>query len=377
MNLGLYIHIPFCSQKCFYCDFPSYSGLDYLYSDYIAALSREISDRGGLLSDYTVDTVFIGGGTPTILPAGLLENLMENLQKNFNISSNAEISIEANPGTVEESKLKLLRSAGVNRISFGVQSFSNDLLKAIGRIHTAEDAIQSVNLAHRCGFNNINIDLMYGLPNQSLEHLKSSLLKAYDLEIQHLSVYGLKIEEGTLFADSSEKGLLKLPEDSLEDQMYEFVIKENIRHGYDRYEISNFAKCGYECQHNLKYWNFEPYVGLGSAAHSFINNTRQANIRDVRQYIYSLESGEFPLESEERLDDNTAIEEFAFLSLRTVKGLSLEKFSAKFNLDFFEIYKNIINRLEKKRVILIEEGYVRLTPLGMKYGNQVFSEFLR
>ncbi|GBG56384.1 coproporphyrinogen III oxidase [Sporomusaceae bacterium FL31] len=376
MSVGLYVHIPFCKQKCYYCDFPSYAGLEHLYKDYVAALVREISDQGGLLSESVVDSIFIGGGTPTVLPTHLLVVVLENIKRSFRVAPNAEISIEANPGTTEKTMLQEIRRLGVNRISFGVQSFSNDVLREIGRIHTAETAVDSVVLAQDCGFTNINIDLMYGLPNQSLEQLKRSLLVAYQLEIQHLSVYGLKVEEGTCFAELEAEGALNLPGDDEDEAMYELSIANNTQHGFKRYEISNFAKLSYECRHNLKYWYSEPYLGLGAAAHSFLDGVRRANVSSVKDYIECSRSGKSLVASVEQPTVETAMAEFSFLALRTVRGISIRDFNKKFNNDFFAVYQHRLNRLERMEAILSDGEYVWLTPQGMKFGNAVFREFL-
>lgn len=376
MSVGLYVHIPFCKQKCYYCDFPSYAGLEHLYKDYVAALVREISDQGGLLSESVVDSIFIGGGTPTVLPTHLLVVVLENIKRSFRVAPNAEISIEANPGTTEKTMLQEMRRLGVNRISFGVQSFSNDVLREIGRIHTAETAVDSVVLAQDCGFTNINIDLMYGLPNQSLEQLKRSLLAAYQLEIQHLSVYGLKVEEGTCFAELEAEGALNLPSDDEDEAMYELSIANNTQHGFKRYEISNFAKLSYECRHNLKYWYSEPYLGLGAAAHSFLDGVRRANVSSVKDYIECSRSGKSLVANVEHPTVETAMAEFSFLALRTVRGISIRDFNETFNNDFFAVYQHRLTRLERMEAILSDGEYVRLTPQGMKFGNAVFREFL-
>lgn len=377
MRVGLYVHIPFCKQKCYYCDFPSSAGLEHLYKDYVAALVREIAEQGGLLSEtVVVDSIFIGGGTPTVLPIHLLVDVLENIRHSFRIAPDAEISIEANPGTIEKTKLKEVRRLGVNRISFGIQSFSNDVLREIGRIHTAETAIDSVVLAQECDFSNINIDLMYGLPNQSLEQLKHSLLTAYQLDVQHLSVYGLKVEEGTCFAELEAKGVLNLPGDDEDEAMYELSIACNMQHGFKRYEISNFAKLGYECRHNLKYWYSQPYLGLGAAAHSFLGGARRANVSSVKNYIELSKSGKSLVEIVEHPSVETAMAEFSFLALRTVRGISIRDFNDKFNTDFFAVYQQRLSRLERMEAILSDGEYVWLTPQGMKFGNAVFREFL-
>lgn len=376
MSLGLYIHIPFCRRKCFYCDFPSYTGLEHLYSAYVAALCREIADQGGILSGAVVDTVFIGGGTPTVLSGKLLAAVMDSIRQAFKLADNAEISIESNPGTAGRSMLAQLRQCGVNRMSFGVQSFSDPVLAALGRIHTAGEAVQAVELAQKAGFENLNLDLMYGLPDQSLQDLHDSLAMAYRLNVRHLSVYGLKVEAGTGFACLANQGRLNLPDDDLDDAMYEVVMDSMPKLGFARYEISNFARPGYQCSHNLKYWQYQPYLGLGAAAHSFIDGQRRANVSDVKKYIDSVSSGQPPAVLIEQPDRQTAMAEFCFLALRTVQGLSVSQFEHCFSCDFFSVYQFAVDRLVRKGTVIVAGDNVRLTALGMKFGNQVFSEFL-
>lgn len=376
MKIGLYIHIPFCLQKCFYCDFPSHANLDSLYEPYVAALCREISGIGGVLTDHIVDTIYIGGGTPTVLSTDCLRTLLLAVKKNIVIDSNAEISIEANPGTVDREKLFVLKAGGINRISFGVQSFSDSLLAGIGRIHTAAQAIEAVNMAKEAGISNINIDLMYGLPGQSIEQLQDSILQATELNVTHISAYGLKVEEGTAFASMEKQGRLLLPEEEIDEAMYEMTTQLLPEEGFLRYEISNFAKQGYECRHNLKYWQYEPYIGVGAAAHSFWQKERLANVSNVSTYIEVIETGKLPLDHKERPAGRSAMAEYIFLALRTVEGLVIQRFNQYFKVDFFKIYNDRVSALASKGLIKVTKEHIYLTPIGMKYGNIVFSSFL-
>ncbi len=376
MKIGLYIHIPFCQQKCLYCDFPSHANLTHLYQPYVAALCREISGMGGVLSGCIVDSVYIGGGTPTVLSADGLGQVLKEIHFAFSIDKRAEISIEANPGTVDKEKLLVLRDGGVNRISFGVQTFSDSLLSSIGRIHSAAQAIESVTMAQQVGFSNINIDLMYGLPGQSIIQLEESILKAVELNVTHISAYGLKVEEGTVFATLENEGRLILPTEEEDEGMYELTTRLLPQHGFLRYEISNFAKEGYECVHNLKYWQYEPYIGIGAAAHSFVNKKRLANQSDVLSYIKAIESNQSPEEVSEIPDQGIAMAEYVFLALRTVRGLSVEHFNDYFKTDFWEQYGPIVTRLIEKKLLVARENQIYLTSIGMKYGNVVFSSFL-
>lgn len=376
MKIGLYIHIPFCLQKCLYCDFPSHANLAHLYQSYVAALCQEISGLGGVLSRDIIDTVFIGGGTPTILSADLLQQILQQVQTSFTFDQEVEFSIEANPGTVDLEKLLVLQAGGVNRISFGVQTFSDPLLLSISRIHSAAEAREAITMAQEIGFNNINIDLMYGLPGQTALELRHSIEQAIKLNVTHISAYGLKVEEGTPFAIMEEEGRLLLPEEDDDEAMYELTTKLLPQNGFQRYEISNYGKVGYECRHNLKYWQYKPYVGVGAAAHSFWRGERLANTADVVTYIQRIESGQLPVENREIPGVNTGMAEYVFLALRTVDGLFIEKFNQYFNVDFFHYYGDVVSTLVNKGLIVVTKEQIYLTEIGMKYGNVVFCAFL-
>ncbi|AJQ27218.1 radical SAM family heme chaperone HemW [Pelosinus fermentans] len=376
MKTGLYIHIPFCQQKCLYCDFPSYDNLTHLYQPYVAALCQEISGWGGVLSGTLIDTIYIGGGTPTLLPADALKTILTKVHESFSIDAAAEISVEANPGTTNQEKLLALKSGGVNRISFGVQTFSDALLMSIGRIHSAEQAERSVKEAQDAGFSNINLDLMYGLPGQSCKDLKVSIQEAIKLDVTHISAYGLKVEEGTPFAAMDQLGTLILPEEDDDEEMYTFTTEYLPQHGFRRYEISNFSKVGYECRHNFKYWKYHPYAGVGAAAHSFFQKERLSNITDVSQYIDCVKKGKLPIEFRENPSIAIAMAEYIFLALRTVQGLSILEFQEYFNRGFYLEYGEIVSELLQKKLIAVKENQINLTVLGMKYGNVVFRAFL-
>lgn len=376
MNLGLYIHIPFCQQKCRYCDFPSYAGLSPLYPDYIAALCQEIAGWGGILSDVCIDTFYIGGGTPTLLSGKGLQEVIQCVKANFPLAVDGEYSIEANPGTVDEEKIGMLRDAGVNRISFGVQAFSNSLLQSLGRIHSAQEAIEALFMAKQAGFTNRSLDLMYGLPGQTLEDIKSSIDLACQLGVDHLSVYGLKVEEGTAFFKQQQKGFLALPDEELEEEMYDVVAETLSIRGFERYEISNYAKPGKACRHNVKYWQWKPYIGIGAAAHSFWQGERFSNTNCVKSYIQAIANKRSPVDFREVLDRETAKAEFIFLALRTRQGLSRQAFREYFREEFFDCYEKEISYLVGKKLLTIENDKVFLTSLGMKYGNLVFATFM-
>ena len=375
-SFGVYVHIPFCRRKCFYCDFPSQAGEEALMSRYRDALCREIAAQGSLcLQQGTARTVYMGGGTPTSLPADDLLAVVASLRESFRLTGEEEFTVEANPGTVDAHLLSRLRAAGVNRLSFGVQSFSDTLLRAIGRIHTAQEAQDAVRLAQAAGFR-VSLDLMYGLPGQTLADLEASVARAAALAVGHISVYGLAVEEGTPFARLADEGRLDLPTDEVCGDMYDYITAELPRLGYRRYEISNYAKAGEESRHNLAYWQDVPYIGVGAAAHSYWRGRRMENEEDVRRYIACIEAGDSPAREEEPASRESHIEEFAFLALRTTAGIEKKRFRDTFACDVQEVYGEKLARL--KAADLVEETAVsiRLTPQGMKFGNRVFEEFL-
>ena len=376
MRWGIYIHIPFCRRKCFYCDFPSHAGKESIMEDYMRALRREIAVQGSLYRGRwgSPATLYIGGGTPTVLPLRELEKLLCALG-GFSASAE-EVTLEANPGTVDETCLKMLRFGGINRLSLGVQSFEDRLLKRIGRIHTAEDAEAAVKAAKRAGFHNISIDLIYGLPEQTMDDLQRSVERAAALDVQHVSIYGLQVEEGTVFARQRELGRLSLPDEELEEAMYDYMVEELPRLGYGRYEISNFSRPGYESRHNLGYWQDVPYLGMGAAAHSYLDGRRLENTADIGEYISCMREGKSPSREEAERTREIAMEEFAFLALRTVRGIRKTAFREKFGCTLESVYEDVLKRMEGKGLLQNGEEEVRLTESGMKYGNFVFEEFL-
>lgn len=376
MNLGVYIHIPFCVQKCRYCDFPSVAGGEALYEAYTAALCREIAGKGGLLSAESVDTVYIGGGTPTALPVACLTRIIRTLRDHAALAPDAEFTVEANPGTFAADTLAALRGLGVNRLSIGVQAFDDAVLAAAGRVHTAAQAADAVMAARAAGFASISLDLMYGLPGQTAASFAAGLELAVSLPVSHLSVYGLKVEEGTPFAVLQATGRLALPSEEEEEAMYEQAAALLPTSGFARYEISNYAKPGAECRHNLKYWRYRPYIGLGAAAHSFRDGERLANTADIDEYIARTAAGEDAVASRERPDPAVAMAEYTFLALRTAAGLSYPAFAATFGCSFPDRYAAAIERLNGKGLVEQDGASLRLTPRGMKYGNIVFAAFL-
>ena len=375
---GVYVHIPFCRQKCFYCDFPSFAGQERYMDAYIRALCREIEVRGSSYRQQWGEpaTVYIGGGTPSVLPASLMKMLLEKLSAILTGENTRELTVECNPGTVDADFLHMLREKGVNRLSFGVQSFDDAVLRRIGRIHTGQDAVQAFAAAHAAGFENLSLDLMYGLPGQTMEILQASVEQALALSPAHVSLYGLQVEQGTVFSRMQEMGRLCLPEDEIAEDMYDYMTETLPAAGYARYEISNFALPGYESRHNLSYWQDVPYLGLGAGAHSYLDGQRWTAGDGITSYIKTVEQGGRIVEPEEPATAAIAMEEFAFLALRTTAGISRERFAQRFGCSLDSVYRQAIEKLRHKGLLEDTGRTVHLTSLGMKYGNWAFEEFL-
>ena len=377
---GIYAHIPYCVKKCAYCDFVS-SAVDNSAAremqDYAAALRaeilREVPPLRARWGDVT--TVYIGGGTPTALPAELLTEILCTLIDAAGIPQ--ECTVEANPGTVDVHSLAQLREAGANRLSLGVQSFDDQLLRAIGRIHTAEEARAAFRAARAAGFDNISLDLMYGLPTQTLDDLKTSVNAALALAPEHISVYGLIVEEGTPFAAAEAQGRLTLPSEDAAEEMYDYLMEELPARGYVRYEISNFARAGYESLHNRGYWRNVPYLGVGAAAHGYVDSVRWGNEPDTEKYICAMQTGRSVRtpEDTERTREN-AMEEYAFLALRTAQGIDEADFRRTFGVGIDNVYGAVIEKYITQGLLRRADGFVALTNAGMKVGNEVFAAFL-
>ena len=371
-SLSLYIHIPFCKQKCFYCDFPSYARLEDLKEDYVKALCKEIKDKA---SKYKIKSIFIGGGTPSYLNEDEIEQVLSEISK-LDLEDNMEFTMECNPGTLTEEKLRVMLKGGVNRISMGLQAVQNSLLKEIGRIHTFKVFEENYNLARKVGFKNINVDLMFGLPNQSVEEWEESLRKIASLEPEHISAYSLIIEEDTGFYKLWENNKLLLPNEEEERIMYSKTKEILESYGYKQYEISNYAKEGYECYHNKVYWKCEEYLGLGSASSSFINERRIKNIEDVKTYIERINKNESIIDEviENKNKDN--IEEFIFMGLRMLEGINLSEFKNKFNTNIEDMYKEVIEKNINNNLLIIENDRLKLTSKGIELSNSVMSDFI-
>lgn len=386
--ISLYLHIPFCQKRCHYCDFTTYAGVLYLIPHYVDALIREIRQVANSLNEVLdVHTIFFGGGTPSLLSTQQLDRILGELWDGFKITNDAEISLEANPGTVSLESLKKLRSAGFNRISFGVQSFRSSELVMMGRIHNVGEARKAILWAKEVGFSNINLDLIFGLPGQTNIDWEMTLDQALGLNPSHLSLYALTIEEGTPFHGWMNRGLLETINDDLSAEMYELASDRLETEGFLQYEISNWARPGKECRHNLQYWRMRPYLGLGVGAHGYINRIRTANTNLIPDYIRRMkraEEQEFPFslanESRNKLSLEEEMAEFMMVGFRLVgEGVSAIEFEERFGQPMDELFGGQIQKLLSRKLIENVPGSSdrwRLTKAGRLLGNQVFIEFV-
>lgn len=413
-ELELYIHIPFCARKCAYCDFLSFAAPERVYRDYMDKLLEEICGQGPNFQEYRVSTIFVGGGTPSILPADLIMELFATLAENFDISPDAEVTMEANPGTLTMEKLEVYRQSGVNRLSIGLQSADDKELKYLGRIHSYDSFLKSYQRARQAGFKNINVDLMSALPGQDVQSWKNTLKKVMMLKPEHISAYSLIIEEGTPFYErfgepecgkaaracaqqktSTDKEaaapktaaevasraavmtLPDLPDEDTDREMYHLTKEMMAAHGYERYEISNYAKDGYECRHNIGYWTGVEYLGLGLGASSYTYGYRYHNTEDLQEYLsLNLYEGGAAARDIEELSLEDKMEEFMFVGLRMMKGVSGSEFLERFGQNMWNVYGDSLKKLEKQGLIEVEAPMVRLTELGIDVSNAVLSEFL-
>ncbi|KXB87025.1 radical SAM family heme chaperone HemW [Veillonella sp. DNF00869] len=373
---GMYIHIPFCRQKCTYCDFPSYQGLEDYFDVYTYALRQEIESNQAFLGTEPFDTIYFGGGTPTVLSIKELNRILETVYKTYTVSSDVEITIEANPGEVDAQYMRHLYELGINRISFGVQTFCDDHLRVLQRTHTAKMAQQAVLYAYEVGFRNISIDQIYGLPQQTLEDISYNLDIIQSLPINHISIYGLQVEPSTLLHRQVMDHSVILPSEDICEQMYDYLVEGLEKQMFDRYEIASFGKDGAFSRHNIKYWHGADYIGFGAGAHSFVGNRRFQNTPYVVPYIHKIEMGESPCIEEEIITSPRDYEDFSFLALRTKWGLVPSLFESRFNLDFHNIYGSVVTDLIRKQLLVYEDDAYRLTKEGAKHGNYVFSQFL-
>ena len=384
--LGLYLHIPFCVQKCNYCDFLSFGKTDREEQQaYVEALTREIKYYGMVYRNiYYVDSIFIGGGTPSLLEEELIQVVANAINDNFSLSEQVEFTIETNPKTLTGDKLNKYITSGINRLSMGVQSFDESLLKFMGRVHSGEDVIENFHPARECGFSNINLDVMFAVPGQTLEIWLSTLENVIDLDPEHISFYSLQLEEKTPFYSMFEKGELSETSEDLDRSMYHEALRKLERSGYHHYEISNAAKPGLECRHNLKYWSMEDYLGLGLGAHSFMGGARFSNTEELHKYI-RIGSEDTAFEDEmlspyivwqynNSKKDN--ISEYLFTGMRKTDGISLKDFRSRFGTDLETLYGNALAKHFEQDIIRITDGRLHFTEKGIDISNRVLAEFV-
>lgn len=386
-EIGIYVHIPFCKQKCYYCDFKSYANKEELIEKYIKWLKYEIKEVGeGNKLDYendldelvTVKTIYIGGGTPSYLDSKYIKEIIEEIRENFKLTDKVEITIEVNPGTVNKTKLLDYINSGINRISIGLQSTDNELLKRIGRIHKYEDFLQTYNMAREVGFKNINVDLMLALPGQTIAKLEKGLKQVIDLQPEHISLYSLIIEDGTKIEKMLKNNEITLPDENIERKMYWETKKVLEEAGYIHYEISNFAKEGYKSEHNWNCWSQKEYMGFGVAAHSYTNDVRFSNIDSIEEYIENYEQGNVTdnFVFHEKQTQSSKMKEYMMLGLRKIEGISIQEFKNKFVGNPLYIYRKELQKLVEEELIEIELDKIKLTKKGLDFANIVWEEFI-
>ncbi|OGO82891.1 MAG: hypothetical protein A2Y18_02580 [Clostridiales bacterium GWD2_32_19] len=375
-ELSLYIHIPFCESKCFYCDFLSFDNKSDSIEGYINSLCAHIISSRKVLDSVQVNTIFIGGGTPSILSAEQLKKLLYCLHENINMNYVKEFTIESNPNSLTLDKIKVMRDYKIDRVSIGLQAWQDELLRKLGRVHTQKDFLFAYNNLKNEGFDNINTDLMFSLPDQTLEMVEETLYNVSTLDIKHISFYGLTLEKDTRFMELCDRGILNLPGEQLDRDMYHLVCDYLTNKGYNQYEISNYAKNGYECKHNLIYWDAKEYLGLGLGSHSYYNEERYHNTKNIDIYNKEVFNNNIVKYNIEKIDAKAKYEEFMFLGLRKTKGISISNFKEVFGVDIKDIYQNPINELIDKGLIAYQGEYIHLTKFGTDVSNKVLLEFL-
>lgn len=373
-EIGIYVHIPFCKQKCYYCDFVSYCNKDDKIEPYIKALIKEIEIQN---IKSNINTIYIGGGTPSYIDSKYITAIINEIKKK-NVVENAEITIEVNPGTVTKEKLEEYKSVGINRISMGLQTTSNKLLKQIGRIHDYDEFLEAYNMTREVGFTNINVDLILGLPNQRIKDLKNSLDEVINLKPEHISVYSLIVEDETPIKAQIDNGILQLPDEETERNMYWYVKNTLELNGYKHYEISNFAKNGYESKHNMNCWNQDEYIGFGVSAHSYRDITRYSNTDNINEYIRNIKNNSLEknriIHEVQKLEDTE--KEFMLLGLRKIEGINISEFKERFGDNPIYLYRNELKKLSDENLIKVDEDSIRLTNKGIDLANIVWEEFV-
>lgn len=374
---GIYLHIPFCRVKCPYCDFYSITIGDNIIPALVdAAILESIIISDSEFGNFTYDSIYLGGGTPSLLDPLEVDKIIRNLRAKYRIDYDSEITMECNPSSLDKTRIRGYLEAGINRISLGIQSLSDKNLKILGRLHDADEAVKSYRLIKEAGFENVNIDLIYGTPNQTISEWKTDLEKAIELGPQHLSAYNLIIEKGTEFDNLLKQGKIQLPSEDEQSEMYDILISELKKTGYERYEISNFARPGFECRHNLKYWTGKPYLGLGPSAVSFDGQIRRKNRADLTAYIEAIKEGhEIPSETE-IIDNGMALEESIMSGLRLATGLSIDSLKERFNYDILHEKQETVEILLAENMITVVDGYIKLTDNALFVSDSVMVKLI-
>lgn len=386
-KIGIYVHIPFCKQKCKYCDFVSYAKKENMFEEYFNCILKEIEEKSndystqilnGKVQKVKVDTIYLGGGTPSIVDVKFIKMTIDKIKQCFNVEKNAEITIEVNPGTCNKEKLNDYYNIGINRISIGLQSTNDRLLKLLGRIHNYNQFEETYKMAQEAGLKNVNVDLMIGLPTQTLQDVEESLNKIIELNPKHISVYSLIVEEGTKIYDLINEGNLVLPDEEIERKMYWNVKTKLEENGYKHYEISNFAKPKYMSKHNLNCWKQHSYIGIGAAAHSYFGGMRFSNIESLKKYIDNFRNNKsvHNIIFHERQDNDSMMKEYMLLGLRTIYGVNITEFKNKFLCNPIYIFRNELDSLYKKELIIINDNNIKLSDKGLNLANLVWSEFI-
>lgn len=378
-DIGIYIHIPFCLQKCFYCDFNSYANKQELVEKYTFALCNEILKNAEILSQYKISTIYMGGGTPSYIDSKYIKQILDTLFLFVDKEYLKEVTIEVNPNSVTEEKLKVYKDSGVNRLSIGLQSNHNDILKKIGRAHKIEEFEKALDIANKVGFNNISADLIYPLPDLDLNRFNETLdyiLNLKDKNIKHISIYNLEIHENTKLKFLLDEGYVTLVDEDEEYEMYTALNKRFKEAGYNRYEISNYSIPGYESNHNLRYWNQSLYLGFGAGASSFFGGSRYRNENSIEKYISYLDKGISIIAEKEDLDLLSLMKEYVMLALRKIEGLDVTNFKSKYKKDVYELFSEELNSLINDGLLEKEGNYIHLTQRGLEVANLVWEKFV-
>ncbi len=373
--LGIYIHIPFCKSKCIYCDFVSVTN-QTLIDKYFEYLLKEIEMYKEVLNRFKVVTIYFGGGTPSLVNGLYIEKVINKIKKYNDLDKLLEFTIEVNPGTINRKKIEIYKKIGINRISIGLQSTNNNILKMLGRIHDYEEFLESYNLIREVGFNNVSLDLMFGLPNQTIEMFESSIDKVIKLNPEHISAYSLKVEESTKLYKLIEKGILEEPNEELDRNMYELLIDKLGENKYNLYEISNFSKKGFESKHNMIYWKRENYLGLGLAAHGFVDNKRYGNVISFDEYFNIIDNETKPIEEVSDICEEENLFEEIMLGLRLLRGINYKEINKKYNIDFIKEHNQEIVELLEEKMIEMNNERMWITEKGMSISNTIITKLI-